>query len=115
MRPQVIFASLLMMTVSLAGCITDSVDEDVVDEITEIWGCMEESSLNYDSSATNSSGLCLSEEQLLLAEEVFWDSWGTDAVNNATEPIGYLLMLKETSETENVTWGLDIQEVFAPD
>ena len=103
------------MTVSLAGCITDSVDEDVVDEITEIWGCMEESSLNYDSSATNSSGLCLSEEQLLLAEEVFWDSWGTDAVNNATEPIGYLLMLKETSETENVTWGLDIQEVFAPD
>ena len=115
MRPQVIFASLLMMTVSLAGCITDSVDEDVVDEITEIWGCMEENSLNYDSSATNSSGLCLSEEQLLLAEEVFWDSWGTDAVNNATEPIGYLLMLKETSETENVTWGLDIQEVFAPD
>ena len=115
MRPQVIFASLLMMTVSLAGCITDSVDEDVVDEITEIWGCMEESSLNYDASATNSSGLCLSEEQLLLAEEVFWDSWGTDAVNNATEPIGYLLMLKETSESENVTWGLDVQEVFAPD
>lgn len=115
MRPQVIFASLLMMTVSLAGCITDSVDEDVVDEITEIWGCMEESSLNYDASATNSSGLCLSEEQLLLAEEVFWDSWGTDAVNNATEPIGYLLMLKETSEAENVTWGLDVQEVFAPD
>ena len=104
-----------MMTVSLAGCITDSVDEDVVDEITEIWGCMEESSLNYDASATNSSGLCLSEEQLLLAEEVFWDSWGTDAVNNATEPIGYLLMLKETSESGNVTWGLDVQEVFAPD
>ena len=103
MRVHVIFASLLMMTVSLAGCTTDSVEEEIIDEITEIWGCMEESSLNYDANATNSSGLCLSEEQLLLAEEVFWSSWDSGVVNNVTEPVGYRLMLTEISEDGNET------------
>jgi len=105
-----------MMTVSLAGCTTDSVEEEIIDEITEIWGCMEESSLNYDANATNSSGLCLSEEQLLLAEEVFWSSWDSGVVNNVTEPVGYRLMLTEISEDGNETkiQRLDVQEVFSP-
>ncbi|MDB2367860.1 hypothetical protein N9V76_05435, partial [Candidatus Poseidoniales archaeon] len=76
MRTQVIFASILMLTVSLAGCITDSaVDqttddtveqttddtvEQTTDEMTEVWGCLDASSLNYDVNATNSSDLCLS-------------------------------------------------------
>ena len=115
MRVQVIFASLLMVTVSLAGCITDSAVEDIIDETPEILGCMDESALNYDVSATNSSDLCLSEEQLLLAEEVFWSSWDTDAVNNATEPVGYRLMIGETSADENESACLEIQEVFSPD
>ena len=115
MRVRVIFASLLMMSVSLAGCITDSTVEEIIDEITEIWGCMDESSLNYDETATNSSDLCLSEEQLSLAEDVFWSSWDADAVNNATEPVGYRLMLEETSEDENESRSLDVQEVFSSD
>ena len=116
MRVRVIFATLLMMTVSLAGCTTDNIEEDTIDETTVIWGCMEENSLNYDANATNSSGLCLSEEQLLLAEEVFWSSWDTGVVNNVTEPVGYLLMLTETSEDGNETkiQRLDVQEVFSP-
>lgn len=115
MRVQVIFASFLLLTISMAGCISDSTVEQISDEITEVLGCMEESALNYDESATTSSDLCLSEEQLLLAEEVFWSSWDSDAVKNATEPVGYRLMLKETSEDENESRSLDIQEVFAPD
>ena len=85
------------------------------DEMTEVWGCLDASSLNYDVSATNSSDLCLSEEQLLLAEEVFWSSWDTDAVNNATEPVGYRLMIGETSADENESACLEIQEVFSSD
>ena len=116
MRVRVIFATLLMMTVSLAGCTTDNSEEETIDETTVIWGCMEESSLNYDVNATNSSGLCLSEEQLLLAEEVFWSSWDSDVVNNVTEPVGYRLMLTEISEDGNETkiQRLDVQEVFSP-
>ena len=104
-----------MLTISMAGCITDSAVEQISDEITEVLGCMEESALNFDESATTSSDLCLSEEQLLLAEEVFWSSWDSDAINNATEPVGYRLMLEETSEDENESWSLDIQEVFSSD
>lgn len=117
-----------MLTISMAGCISDSTVEQISDEITEVLGCMEESALNYDESATTSSDLCLSEEQLLLAEEVFWSSWDSDAVNNAAEPVGYRLMLEEKSEGGNTSgmltrdvetddWGrtLDVQEVFAPD
>ena len=115
MRGQVIIASLLMLTVSLAGCITDSTVEQITEEITEILGCMDASSLNYDVNATKSSDLCLSEAQLLLAEEVFWSSWDSDAINNATEPVGYRLMLEETSEDENESRSLDIQEVFSSD
>ncbi|HJM68135.1 MAG TPA: hypothetical protein QF716_04590, partial [Candidatus Thalassarchaeaceae archaeon] len=98
MRVQVIFASFLMLTISMAGCITDSTVEQITDDITEVLGCMDESALNFDESATTSSDLCLSEEQLLLAEEVFWSSWDSDAVNNAAEPVGYRLMLEEKSE-----------------
>lgn len=131
MRTQVIFASILMLTVSLAGCITDSAVEETnddtveqttddtveqtTDEMTEVWGCLDASSLNYDVNATNSSDLCLSEAQLLLAEDVFWSSWDADAVNNATEPVGYRLMLEETSENENESRSLDVQEVFSSD
>ena len=122
MRLHVIFASFLIMSISLAGCISDSTLEQINDEKSEIIGCMEESALNYDEDATTSSGLCLSEEQLLLAEEMFWSSWDSDAVNNATEPVGYRLMLEEMSEDGNTddSWyrmmdrTLDIQEVFAP-
>ena len=116
MRVRVIFASLLMLTVSLAGCITDNAEEEIIDEITEILGCMDESALNYDESATTSSDLCLSEEQLLLAEEVFWSSWDSDVVNNVTEPVGYRLMLTEISVDGNETKSqrLDVQEVFSP-
>lgn len=118
MRAKVIFASLLMLIVPLAGCI-DGISEDVVEEkieeITEIWGCMDTSALNYDITATNSSDLCLSEAQLLLAEDVFWSSWDSDAIDNATEPVGYRLMIKETSEDENESRSLDIQEVFSSD
>lgn len=114
MRVQVIFASLLMLTVTLAGCITDSAIEQL-DEITESLGCMDADSLNYDKNATNSSGLCLSEEQLLLAEEVFWSSWDEDAVKNTAEPIGYRLIITETSTDENNSTSeiLEIQEVFS--
>ena len=115
MRVQVIFASFLMLTISLAGCITDSTVEQITDDITEVLGCMDESALNFDESATTSSDLCLSEEQLLLAEEVFWSSWDSDAINNATEPVGYRLMLEETSENENESRSLDVQEVFSSD
>ena len=123
MRTQVIFASLLMLTVSLAGCITDSAVEQTTDdtveqttdEITEVLGCMDESALNYNVNATNSSGLCLSEAQLLLAEDVFWSSWDADAINNATGPVGYRLMIGETSADENESRSLDIQEVFSSD
>ena len=123
MRTQVIFASLLMLTVSLAGCITDSAVEQTTDdtveqttdEITEVLGCMDESALNYNVNATNSSGLCLSEAQLLLAEDVFWSSWDADAINNATGPVGYRLMIGETSADENESACLEIQEVFSPD
>ena len=115
MRTQVIFASLLMLTVSLAGCITDSAVEQTTDEITEVLGCMDESALNYNVNATKSSDLCLSEEQLLLAEEVFWSSWDADAINNATGPVGYRLMIGETSADENESRSLDIQEVFSSD
>jgi hypothetical protein len=123
MRTQVIFASLLMLMVSLAGCITDSAVEQTTDdtveqttdEMTEVWGCLDASSLNYDVNATNSSDLCLSEAQLLLAEDVFWSSWDADAVNNATDPVGYRLMLEETSENENESRSLDVQEVFSSD
>ena len=111
-----------MLTISLAGCITDSTVEQITDDITEVLGCMDESALNFDESATTSSDLCLSEEQLLLAEEVFWSSWDSDAVNNATEPVGYRLMLEEKSENGNnsdtlhvVRNVLVVQEVFAPD
>ena len=118
MRAQVIFASLLMLIVPLAGCI-DGISEDIVEEkieeITEIWGCMDTSALNYDVTATNSSDLCLSEEQLLLAEEVFWNSWDSDAIDNATGPVGYRLMIGETSADENESRSLDIQEVFSSD
>ena len=123
MRTQVIFASLLMLTVSLAGCITDSAVEQTTDdtveqttdEITEVLGCMDESALNYNVNATNSSGLCLSEAQLLLAEDVFWSSWDADAINNATGPVGYRLMIGETSADDNESACLEIQEVFSPD
>lgn len=122
MRLRTLFASFLMLTVSLAGCISDSTVEEMSDEITEILGCMEEHALNYDEEATTSSDLCLFEEQLLLAEEVFWSSWDSDAVNNATEPVGYRLILEEKSEDGNTddSWyrmmdrALSIQEVFAP-
>jgi hypothetical protein len=50
-----------------------------------------------------------------LAEDVFWSSWDADAVNNATEPVGYRLMLEETSEDENESRSLDVQEVFSSD
>lgn len=85
------------------------------DEMTEVLGCMDESALNYDVNATNSSDLCLSKEQLLLAEEVFWSSWDADAINNATEPVGYRLMIGETSADENESACLEIQEVFSSD
>ncbi|MGB1633425.1 MAG: hypothetical protein ACPHEN_08630, partial [Candidatus Poseidoniaceae archaeon] len=122
MRVRTLFASFLMFTVSLAGCISDSTVEEISDEITEILGCMEERALNYDEEATTSSDLCLFEEQLLLAEEVFWSSWDSDAVNNVTEPVGYRLILEEKSEDGNTddSWyrmmdrTLTIQEVFAP-
>jgi len=123
MRTRVIFASLLMLTVTLAGCITDSAVEQTTDdtveqttdEMTEVLGCMDESALNYNVNATNSSGLCLSEAQLLLAEDVFWSSWDADAINNATGPVGYRLMIGETSADENESACLEIQEVFSPD
>ena len=83
--------------------------------LTEVWGCLDASSLNYDVNATKSSGLCLSEEQLLLAEEVFWSSWDSDSIDNATGPVGYRLMIEETSEDENESRSLDIQEVFSSD
>ena len=83
--------------------------------LTEVWGCLDASSLNYDVNATKSSDLCLSEEQLLLAEEVFWSSWDADAINNATGPVGYRLMIGETSADENESRSLDIQEVFSSD
>lgn len=112
-----------MLTVTLAGCITDSAVEQTTDdtveqttdEITEVLGCMDESALNYNVNATNSSGLCLSEAQLLLAEDVFWSSWDADAINNATGPVGYRLMIGETSADENESACLEIQEVFSPD
>jgi hypothetical protein len=102
-----------MLTISLAGCITDSTVEQITDDITEVLGCMEESALNYDENATGSVGLCLSEDQLLLAEEMFWSSWDTDVVKNAAEPIGYRLIITETSVDENRTERLEVQEVFS--
>ena len=117
MPKQVIFASLLMLTVSLAGCISDSAVEDVSESI-ELLGCMDETALNYDESATADSNLCLSMEQLIQAEEVFWGSWDSDAIDNLTDPVGYRLMIDETitwEDGENQTkQNLVVQEVFAP-
>ena len=126
MRVRVITACLLLLTVSLAGCISDSpVEEisDAIDEITEaveVLGCMDQTALNYDEDATNDSKLCLSMELLIQAEDVFWNSWSKDAIDNLTEPVGYRLMVDES-----ITWGdggenitnhsMTVQEVFAPD
>ena len=131
MRVRVITACLLLLTVSLAGCISDSpVEEisdpieeisDAIDEVTEaveVLGCMDPTALNYDGDATNDSKLCLSMEQLIQAEDVFWNSWSKDAIDNLTEPVGYRLMVDES-----ITWGdggenitnhsMAVQEVFA--
>ena len=126
MRVRVITACLILMTVSLAGCISDSTVEeisDAIDEVTdavEVLGCMDQTALNYDEDATNDSKLCLSMEQLIQAEDVFWNSWSKDAIDNLTEPVGYRLMVDES-----ITWGdggenitnnsMTVQEVFAPD
>ena len=126
MRVRVITACLLLLTVSLAGCISDSpVEEisDAIDEITEaveVLGCMDQTALNYDEDATNDSNLCLSMEQLIQAEDVFWNSWSKDAIDNLIEPVGYRLMVDES-----ITWGdggenitnhsMVVQEVFASD
>lgn len=126
MRVRVITVCLLLLTVSLAGCISDSpVEEisDAIDEVTEaveVLGCMDQTALNYDEDATNDSKLCLSMEQLIQAEDVFWNSWSKDAIDNLTEPVGYRLMIDES-----ITWGeggenitnhsMAVQEVFASD
>ena len=133
MRARVITACLLLLTVSLAGCISDSTVEeisdpieeisDAIDEVTEaveVLGCMDQTALNYDVDATNDSKLCLSMEQLIQAEDVFWNSWSKDAIDNLTEPVGYRLMVDES-----ITWGdggenitnhsMAVQEVFASD
>ena len=126
MRLHVILASLLMLTVPLAGCVSDSTVEeisDAIDEVTEaveVLGCMDQTALNYDEDATNDSKLCLSMEQLIQAEDVFWNSWSNDAIDNLTEPVGYRLMIDES-----ITWGeggenitnhsMAVQEVFASD
>ena len=126
MRVRVITACLILMTVSLAGCISDSTVEeisDAIDEVTdavEVLGCMDQTALNYDEDATNDSKLCLSMELLIQAEDVFWNSWSKDAIDNLTEPVGYRLMVDES-----ITWGdggenitnhsMTVQEVFAPD
>ena len=133
MRVRVITTCLLLLTVSLAGCISDSTVEeisdpieeisDAIDEVTdavEVLGCMDQTALNYDAEATNDSKLCLSMEQLIQAEDVFWNSWSKDAIDNLTEPVGYRLMVDES-----ITWGdggenitnrsMVVQEVFAPD
>ena len=133
MRLHVILASLLMLTVPLAGCVSDSTVEeisdpieeisDAIDEVTEaleVLGCMDQTALNYDEDATNDSKLCLSMEQLIQAEDVFWNSWSKDAIDNLTEPVGYRLMVDES-----ITWGdggenitnhsMAVQEVFASD
>lgn len=126
MRVRVITACLLLLTVSLAGCISDSTVEEIsdpIDEVTEaveVLGCMDQTALNYDEDATNDSKLCLSMEQLIQAEDVFWNSWSKDAIDNLTEPVGYRLMVDES-----ITWGdggenitnhsMVVQEVFASD
>lgn len=126
MRVRVITACLLLLTVSLAGCISDSTVEEIsdpIDEVTEAvegLGCMDQTALNYDEDATNDSKLCLSMEQLIQAQDVFWNSWSKDAIDNLTEPIGYRLMVDES-----ITWGdggenitnqsMVVQEVFASD
>lgn len=126
MRVRVITACLLMLTVSLAGCVSDpTVEEisDTIEEITEsveILGCMDETALNYDAEATNDSKLCLSMEQLIQAEDVFWNSWTKDAVDDLTAPVGYRLMIDESitrgDEGENVTnRSMVVQEVFSSD
>ena len=130
---RVITACLLLLTVSLAGCISDSTVEEIsdpieeisdpIDEVTEaveVLGCMDQTALNYDAEATNDSKLCLSMEQLIQAEDVFWNSWSKDAIDNLTEPVGYRLMVDES-----ITWGdggenitnrsMVVQEVFASD
>ena len=120
---------ICLLASSFTGCLDgdeleqttteDETDENNNAENTnndvDIIGCMDESAQNYDENATITSDLCLTEEELLDAEEVFWSSWDGDVVNNATEPIGYLLMLKETSDDENESRSLDIQEVFSSD
>ena len=133
MRLHVILASLLMLTVPLAGCVSDSTVEEIsgpideisdpIDEVTEaveVLGCMDQTALNYDEDATNDSKLCLSMEQLIQAEDVFWNTWSKDAIDNLTEPVGYRLMVDES-----ITWGdggenitnhsMAVQEVFASD
>jgi hypothetical protein len=133
MRVRVITACLLLLTVSLAGCISDSTVEeisdpdeeisDAIDEVTEtveVLGCMDQTALNYDENATNDSKLCLSMEQLIQAEDVFWNSWSKDAIDNLTEPVGYRLMVDESiiwgDGGENITnHSMAVQEVFAPD
>lgn len=126
MRVRVITACLLLLTASLAGCISDLTDEensDTIEDVTEsveVLGCMDQTALNYDEDATNDSKLCLSIEQLIQAEDLFWSSWDRDAIDNLTEPVGYRLMVDES-----ITWGdggenitnhsMVVQEVFAPD
>jgi len=126
MRVRVITACLLLLAVSLAGCISDLTEEeisDTIEDVTEsvdVLGCMDQTALNYDEDATNDSKLCLSMEQLIQAEDLFWSSWDSDAIENLTEPVGYRLMVDES-----ITWGDDgenitnqrmaVQEVFASD
>ena len=63
MRVQVIFASFLMLTISLAGCITDSTVEQITDDITEVLGCMDEEATNYNPEATEDDDSCESDEE----------------------------------------------------
>ena len=120
---------ICLLASSFTGCLDsdeleqmtteDETDEDDNTENTnndvDIIGCMDESALNYDGNATIASDLCLTEEELLLAEEVFWSSWDGDVVNNATEPIGYLMLVDETSSDGENTRELNVQEVFSSD
>jgi hypothetical protein len=117
MRLHVLCAFVMMLATSFAGCIGDSDIEQITDEITEVLGCMDEAAINYDHNATVPSNLCLSMDQIIAAEEIFWSSWDADVVNNVTDPVGYRLMFSEISADGNETKSqrLDIQEVFSPD
>ena len=124
-RATSIFMMTVMLLPVLMGCIGEDKSTEDENKI-EVLGCMDETALNYDENATDSSDLCLSMERLTEAEEVFWSSWNSEAIEDLTDPVGYRFMIDETIKwnessdfdfskpTENnIVQGMVVQEVFA--